>query len=72
MLYFHIQEKKRWTINFGHFHNDEDVICKCVSIDDNTNAGKEIDNKKTMDAEGLDSISETGQFNHSFMQKDGE
>ena len=48
--------KKRKGEQFGHFRNDEDVICKCVSIDDNTNAGKEIDNKKTMDAGELDSI----------------
>ena len=48
--------KKRKGEQFGHFHNDKDVICKSVSIDDHTNAGEEIENKKTIDAEELDNV----------------
>ena len=42
--------RKRKGEQFGRFHNEEDVICKHVSMDDDiANASEEIENSTNLD-----------------------
>ena len=47
--------RKRKFGRFGHFHNDKDVVCKRVSMDDDiANASEEIETSTNLDTEKLD------------------